>query len=245
VAEAATVVAVTAVAVAINIQQKKGIIKMGFLKSLTNFCRGGAKKLEEKMADPTRDAEFAIEDSEKMIADFRSKIADGMGQLNLLRKRVPALETQIQNYQTIAERAVDQGSDADASQALQNKSTKEQELEGLKGQIAGFEKDVQVQRDRLNQVQNKVSQSKSKLAVNKMKHEGAKARLALSKATSDFDNNNPLSQLDALEEAADKMEAQAEAHETLSASETSLEDKYLHAGPNVSNQLAALKANRK
>ena len=214
---------------------------MSLFGAFKNFLRGKAKDAEKKLADPTRDAEFAIEDSEKMIVEFKGKIAQGLASKKMQERKLVDIKNQAKKFGQIAEAAVNAGNDEDAEQALQQQASLEQQAKSMAAQIKQFDTDIANQRKRLNQVNNKITQSKSNLQINKMKHEGAKARIALNKATSDFNHDSPLAKLDELERVTNELEAQAEAEEEIAGESTSLEDTYLNKGPDVSDRLAKLK----
>ena len=107
----------------------------GFLKALTNMVRGKSQELAKKMSDPVRDSKLAIQDSEKMIADFTSRIAKLIAQNRRLKRDYTDVEAEVAKYQGFAEKAVSSNSVDDARRSLELKAESQKRFDSLTGEI--------------------------------------------------------------------------------------------------------------
>lgn len=202
----------------------------GLLKSFTNLIRGKSQELAKQMADPVRDSKLAIQDSEKLIADFTSRIAKLIAQTKSLQKDQKEAEADVSKYQSFAQRAADAKNVDDARSSLELKNQAQVRLDGLNTEIARNDQLVKNLRDQLAKARAKVANAKRNVVNLEARFEGAKVRQELAKASTEFNTgDSPLAALDDLEKSVNAKESEAEAWEELEeepGSDSSLEDKY-------------------
>lgn len=215
---------------------------MGLWQSIKNTIRGAADKADDALKDVERDSKFAIEDSEKQIADFQTRIASVMGRNKLLIRDRDNAQKDVDKFLDLAKKAKAAGNMDDARALLEEKGTHQTQLETLQSQIDANEKIISQLRSQLDANRSRVASAKSNRSRLLAQNEGAKIRKELAQASSDFASNSPLSALDDLEKAVATNEADAEALEELTgagnAGVSSLADKY--SKPNVDDELANL-----
>jgi len=216
----------------------------GLLKAFTNLVRGKSQELAKKMSDPVRDSKLAIQDSEKMIADFTTRIAKLVAQNRSLQKDHREAEAEIAKYQGFAERAVASNNVDDARRSLELKAESQKRFDYLANEITRNEQLISTLRNQLSKARAKVAGSKRNIVSLEARHEGAKIRRELAKASSEFNTgDSPLAALDDLEKAVTAQESEAEAWEELThedAASQSLEEKYSTSAPDIDAELAKL-----
>lgn len=222
----------------------------GLLKSFTNLIRGKSQELAKKMADPVRDSKLAIQDSEKMIADFTSRIAKLVAQNRSLQREQKEAEASVAKFQGFAEKAVATQNVEDARQALERKAETQKRLDQLQVEIARNDQLIKTLRDQLAKARAKVASAKRNIVGLEARFEGSKVRKELAKAASDFNSGeSPLSALDDLDKAVNAQEVEAEAWEELTVDDTSdqtLEEKYgAGSSSDVDAELAKLMGSAK
>lgn len=202
----------------------------GLLKSFSNLIRGKSKELTKKMADPVRDSKLAIEDSEKMIADFTSRVAKLVAQNRSLKRQKTEAEAELKKYINFAEKAAGANVIDDARRALELKGEAQKRLDNLNLEITRNDGLVSSLRSQLSKARTRVASAKRNIVGLEARHEGSKIRKELAKASSEFNTgDSPLAALDDLDKAVNESETEAEAWEELTENtdeSQNLEEKY-------------------
>ena len=201
------------------------------LKSVGNWIRGKRDEAAQKLKDPILDGKFAIEDTEKQIAQFTQRIASLVAQNKRSERQAKEAEEEVAKWQTIAQKAIESGDEADARAALEKKMPAAQRLNTLKSELERNGALIKTLRAQLDNARAKVAKAKSDHTRLAARMEGAKIRQDLAKASNLFGSgDSPLSQLDELARAVEEKETEAEAIEELAGAEDSttkdLETKY-------------------
>ena len=219
-------------------------------KSFSNLIRGKSQELAKVIGDPVRDGKLAIQDSEKMIGEFTSKIAKLIAQSKRLNRELTEAEAEVNKYQGFAEKAANTGVVEDARRSLELKGDAQRRVDTLKTEIARSDQLIAQLRAQLTKARVKVASAKRNVVNLEARHEGAKIRTELAKASSDFNaGNNPMAALDDLDREVNEKESEAEAWEDLNQegeTDSSLEEKYGGSGnSDVDSELAQLMAKAK
>ena len=220
------------------------------MKSLSNMIRKKKDDLTGAISNPVTDGKYAIEDSEKQIAEFTEKIAKLIAETRRLSKDRDACDEEIAKYMAIARRAAEKENEEDVRQAVMMKSKAEARKATLDAEVVKSEALTEKLRGQLNQARVKVADAKCNLSRLAARMEGAEVRKDLAKASTSFsDSESPLTSLDDLQKAVEGKESEAEAWEELSGQEDpekKLEEKYMAEGDKaVDNEVAALMASVK
>lgn len=202
----------------------------GLFKAIGNWFRGKKDVAAQKMSDPVRDGRFAIEDSEKRVQEFQTKVAKFMAVNKALDREIKAQESEIEKWLGIAKKAASAGNQNDVTQAVQAKQRAETVLKEKQKQFNQNEAILSQLRQQIQTAVAKVAQAKSNYSQLVARSEGAKVRKELAQASSNFGGGaGPLAELDDLQKAVDTEETEAEAFEEMastSAGARGLEDKY-------------------
>ena len=195
------------------------------LKSFSNLIRGKSQEMAKKMADPVRDSKLAIQDSEKLIADFTARIAKLVAQNRGMQRDRTEAEADVKKYQGFAEKAVASNSVDDARRALELKTEAQGRLDRFNTDIARNDQLISTLRDQLAKARSKVATAKRNIVGLEARNEGAKIRRELAKASSEFNaGGSPLAALDELEKEVNASEVEAEAWEELTGDEDASQD---------------------
>lgn len=238
------VVAILVVIILIGIFGMKGK-KMSIFKSISNIFHKGVDAIDDSLKDADRDSQIAIEKSEAKIATDRQKLTTIKGNNIQLRNKAGDLIAEIAKYGRLAEAAVSANNDADASQALEIQTHKENELKTVQTQITENTKVISSFETNIETLIQRVEKAKSDHVRLKTALENAKLRKDLADNLSSGNTGN-FADLDALSAEVDKQEAEAQAVEETAATDPThvaenLEHKYLKADTGVDEKLAALK----
>ncbi len=222
------------------------------MKSLSNMIRDKKDQLADMMSDPVKDGKYAIEDSEKEIAEFTTKIAKLIAETRQLGKQKETAEEDAAKYMAIARSAAKRGNEDDVRQAIVMKNKAQERKVTLEDEMKRNEDLTAKLRNQLNNARVKVADAKSNLARLSARMEGAKVRKDLAKASTTFNNDDsPLAALNDLQRTVDQSEAEAEAWEEIAEQEDqnagkNLEDKYMDGDQKaIDNEVAALMASAK
>jgi phage shock protein A len=204
---------------------------MSILKSLQAICREHARKLDQALANPVRDGQFAIEDAEAEVVRFETQLHDLISQTIQLTTKRDHAAAEVQKFQAFAERAAAAQSKDDVVVALEQKKLAQSALDALNQEITANQKVQADAKTHIAQVRAKIENAKNSEEQDKMRIATADLRTQLAGSANSLGNHGVFAQIDALNEAAAHKEADAAATEQLSGEtpagkEQSLEDKY-------------------
>jgi phage shock protein A len=213
--------------------------------SLINQIRNIGESLNKLFANPTIDGHFAIIDAEKEIDAFRKQLLTLKTETLLLEKKASDAKADVQKFQNIAAKAAAAKNEEDCRTAVTAKQTAEKKLAALERDIqsnhqiqANAEAQISTAETKINQAKNSEEQAKTRIKT-------ATLRTNLANATDSFNSTSALSQIDALNQEADRAEAEATATEQLTKSThteklTDLESKYNSTNSSVDDEVAKL-----
>lgn len=213
------------------------------IQAFKNWVRGKKDDAADKMADPVRDAKFAIEDSEKLVGEFEAKIADLMAHNKRTALEVEAAQRDVTKWSNVAASAAKAGNRADCETAVKQKAEAQQKADRM-----AHEKDTNDQiiaglRKQLDATRDKIEHAKSNKEVLAARMDGAKIREQLTKASTAMEDGGPLAALDTLERKTVECETHAEAIEELHDNKKEdLEEKYSQVNADVQSEVDKLMA---
>ncbi len=215
--------------------------------AIHNWFRAKNQEAAEALSDPVRDGKLAIQDSEKQIEEFTSKIATLIAETKRLERQATDSASEVVKYQSVAAQAVRAGNEADARDAIMLKQKAEQQAQTFAAQLTANKDLVTKLRDQLNAARMKVAQAKSNITQLQARSSAAQIRTDLAKAASEFHSGKGgLAALDDLEKSVNKQESVAEAYEELAGSSApvgqALLDKYSVGNASVDAELQQLKS---
>lgn len=196
-------------------------------QSIKNFFRGKRDEAAAKLADPVRDAGFAIEDSERVYEDFENSVASLMAQNGRNKSSAAKARADETKWNNISVAAAKAGNREDCEAALKNKNEASLKVKRFEDEIKRNDETIAKLRKQLEEVKSKISAAKSNKDALEARLKGAQIREELLKSASGLSGSGPLAALDDLEKKTNEVESMADAREELAgASQDSLADKY-------------------
>lgn len=226
---------------------------MGLFKQIGNWFKGKEMQAEKALAEKNveTNSAIAIDEAEKKAVEYRQVIRDVMAQNKIVSKDIENKTVEVEKYGRMAERALDSGDEAGATQCLETQTRVETELASLQKQFELNKVTISNARTQLSKMEAKIESAKSDRTRLLTQRKGAQLRKQMAEANSKLAGaDNPLADLDLLANQVEKEEAEAAATEELVNAEAgnvaaSLEEKYGDsAQSSAADKLAALKAKR-
>jgi len=218
-------------------------------KAIRNTIRGHRDEAAAKLSDPVRDGKFAIEDSEKEIAQFRQALSMMIAATKQIEQRRDEAKANKAKYDKIAKAIaakIESGEAGnDAMEHLTQAANKVEEFDGImKGHEAEIKKNKVSEaqlRKQLDTAQNKVQRAKQQIHVRAAQLQSAQMRKKLNASAAGLGQGEGLSALDDLDRAVQEETAEADAMDELSASPDEHLEELYGAGSGVSQSEAAAK----
>ena len=209
--------------------------------AIGNVFRERRDKAAEALGNPVRDGKFAIEDSEKQIASFRTEVARLRAETIKMEKQHKNALAEKKKFDGFAKQAAADGKADDVATCAAKVQEWGRKATELKGQISKNEQVTAGLRKQLDAADSKVQRAKSNHQALAARKKGADIRNKLAQSSQAFtEGQGGLAALDALEDAVEDSEAQAEAFEEMSTSgEPDMEAKYGAGGSADAEGLAA------
>lgn len=212
-------------------------------QGIKNWWRGKKDSAAEAIADPVRDAKFAIEDSEKIVGDFKGKITNLMAQNKRNALLALAARGDEQKWGHIAESAAKRGCREDCEEAVRLKGEAATKAQRLENETKNNEATIAKLRHTLSDTEAKIEHAKNNKDVLEARLKGAEVRKQLLATANDISGSSPLAALDDLEKKTVETETYADAAEEMSGNgQESLAEKYSSAHADVQSEVDKLMA---
>ena len=222
---------------------------MGLFKRISDIISANLGDLVEGLEDPEMMLKQAVGEMETSIEDATQETAKALAGEKKLKKELAHNETEAKVWQARAEKAVDEGNDQAARDALSRKQEHGQLIVALEDQLRAAEQATQTLRHQLDAMKAKLSEAKRNLATLSARQRAADVRKKVLTGAKDNDltvSDEAFAKFDRLREKVEQTEAEAEALAELrgvdfgrSASSSSASD-----SSNIDAQLAAMKAKK-
>jgi phage shock protein A len=138
---------------------------MGVFKRISDIISANLNDLTDGFEDPERMLKQAVREMEETIAEVTSQTAKAMANETTLSKELDRNRIQQQQWQSRAEKAVQEGNDELARKALTRKSEHEKLVAALKEQLASAQEASASLRCQLAAMKAKLSEGKRNLAT--------------------------------------------------------------------------------
>lgn len=217
---------------------------MKLFSNLKNWLRSESEHAGETvLADDVRDGGFAVADSEKMIAQFRSETAKFVGENKRVNRLLGDAQHEVTKWTQIEAAAKAGGNADDQAKAQDNLLQAQRRAITLKQEFDANNKAIQKLRAQISTADTKVANAKGQLVQLAARERGAQVRLALAQASARFGtSNSPLAALDDLQAKVESHEdlASSMEEETTSSTGSDLVSKYAAPDSSVANDYAKM-----
>lgn len=213
------------------------------IHAFRNWILNKKDQAADAITDPEVDAKIAIEDSERLVNDFESKIADLMAHNKRVAMDVNAAKQDVDKWSNIATKAAAAGNRDDCTVAIKNKAEAAQKQERLQHEVEIADKTIAGLRVQLDATKEKIAHAKDNKEVLSARLKSAEIRKQLTKASTAMDSGGPLAALDTLERKTVECETGADAIEELHGNkEEELANKYSAVNAGVDDEVSKMMA---
>lgn len=138
---------------------------MGVFKRISDIISANLNDLTEGFEDPEQMLKQAIREMEETIADVTNQTAKAMANEKTLARELERNRTQRQQWQSRAEKAIEEGNDDLARKALTRKNEHEKLVAALEDQLKSAEEASASLRCQLAAMKAKLAEAKRNLAT--------------------------------------------------------------------------------
>ncbi len=213
----------------------------GLMSRASLIVKAKFSKALERAENPTETLDYSYEKQLELLQNVKRGVADVVTAKKRLQLQSDQLEQSVVKLETQARQALGQGREDLARQALERKSTVQQQLQGLDQQVQGLEAQQEKLVSSEKQLQAKIESFRSQKEVIKAQYSAAEAQVKIGEAATGIGEQMADTGL-AISRAKDKteqMQARAAAVDELVASGT-LEDFTAGGQTDLDRQLAEL-----
>jgi phage shock protein A len=217
---------------------------VGLLDRVSTLVRSNLNDLIDRAEDPEKVIKQLLIDMNNQLIQVKTQVAAAIADEKRLQARYEEAQRQSDDWQRKAELAIDKGEDDLAKQALQRRNTYAQTSEGLKEQWQAQSASVQMLKDGLRQLQNKIEEAEAKKELLIARSRSAKAQEQMHRTLGGIQSVGGLSEFERMERRVEEQEARAQAYTDIS--RDSLDEKFaaLETESEVDRQLRELKEKR-
>ncbi len=217
---------------------------MGVFSRFTDIINSNINSLLDKAEDPAKMVRLIIQEMEDTLVEVRSSSAKTLADKKELSRKVIRFESEAELWQEKAELALSKDRDDLARAALSEKNKCMENSESLASELNVIEEHIAKLQNEIVQLQDKLSDAKSRQKTIIMREKTATSRLKVKKNIDSDKVNDALSRFERYERKIDDIEAQVESYDMGSKS-LSDEISELETNEKVDDELAALKAKMK
>ncbi|MBQ4856792.1 PspA/IM30 family protein [Pseudoalteromonas sp. MMG007] len=219
---------------------------MSIFNRVNDVIQSNIVAMLDKAQDPEKLLNLMLTEMQDALNECRSTAASLLCEEKILKRQIENKNTELNNWQTKAELAIEKDRDDLAKSALIEKqrvidviASKQAALEALKKSIIKITADCE-------RLQQKMAQAKTKQAQLIKRHDVAIAREKISTTLQSEKVANALSRFEQVEQRVESIEAQVEAYELSdTASTTATQIEALAKNEKIDAELAQLKASKK
>lgn len=222
---------------------------MGLFKRISDIITANLGELVEGMEDPEKLLKQAVSEMETSIEDATQETAKALAGEKKLQKELAHNQNEAKVWQSRAEKAVEDGNDQAAREALTRKQEHDRLIVALEDQMRAAQQATQTLRHQLDGMKAKLAEAKRNLATLSARQRAADVRKKVLTNAKESDltvSDEAFAKFERLREKVEQTEAEAEALAELrgvdfgaSASRPAASD-----SSDIDAQLAALKAKK-
>lgn len=200
-----------------------------FVRSVKNWFRSIKDKMANGIENPVREGKFNIEDAEKEVIDFRSKIGRYAGTIKQQEKKIQDYKVQVEKWDNISKQAAKKENIEDVKASLSEKNRNEQLLSTSQLEVDKNTEMLVSIKDRYSDLLKLIENAKSDFCQLEVRKESSDIRKSMALANSEVGNSSAFARLDALKKHVIAEECEVDALEEMndiSKPNRSLENKY-------------------
>ena len=218
---------------------------MNLFDRAVRVAKANANKLIEKMEDPEKVLNQAVEDLQKDLVTVRQSYAEVMATQKRMTSQKEQAETLANEWYSRAQLALGKGDEELAREALSRRQQQEATRESLESQLAIQEESLSKLFQSMTQLESKITEAKAMKDQYIARARTAKTATKVNDMLSSATGTTSMDAFERMKEKVEMLESEAEvAGQLAGAPEASLDEKFkaLEAGDSVSDELAKMKA---
>ncbi len=220
---------------------------MGLFKRISDIISANLGEMAESYEDPEKMLKQAVREMGESIQDATRETAKALASEKKLVKELAHNESEAKQWQSRAEKAVEEGDDDLARRALSRKQEHEKLAVALQDQMSAAKEASQTLRHQLEGMKAKLAEAKRNLSTLTARKKAADVRkkvyMGMGEAPEITVENDAFDKFERMREKVEQAEAEAEALAELqgAAPSESFNDDTSGSEPDIEAQLEALK----
>ena len=217
---------------------------MGIPDRLSTLIRASIGDLTDRAEDPETVIKQLLAGMHSQLVQVKTQVAAAIADQRQLYQRYQQNDEQATEWQRKAELAVEKHQDDLAREALQRRNAFQRVAAGYKQQYDHQSQQIEVLKEGLGQLEDKVREAETKKDLLIARSRGAKAETGIRTTLSVLDNGGAQASFERMEEKVDLQEARAAALGELETGSLDERLKALESGNDLDAQLEELIANK-
>jgi phage shock protein A len=148
---------------------------MGLIGRTFRVIRAKFNKLLSTQEDPLEQLEMTYQDMRDERRSMKQSIVNVKAQRKSLERKIDRFEEEVEEHNSQARAAMEQGEEQLARKALEQKKAKMTAVEDLRSQVEEIENVEDDMYDKLDEIDNRISELKTEKEILKARYEGAEA----------------------------------------------------------------------
>ena len=215
---------------------------MGVFSRISDIVNSNINAILDRAQDPEKIIRLIIQEMEDTLVEVRSSTVKTIAEKRELERRIATMTSEIEEWQSKAELALNKDREDLAKGALQVKARLTTDMGLLVRQLAQIEDGLAKQSEDVVKLQQKLADAKGREASMAMRHNTATARLKIRSSLYDERVTDAFSRFEQVERALDELEGKVEVYDIGIKKSVAEELAELEATTQVETELSALKA---
>lgn len=184
---------------------------MNFWQKLWAMAKGTANDAVDAAVDPGVMMRQGIRELEDNIKDFEKALIDVTSNRNMVQKQYDAAFKEVQEWEELAAKALSNGNEADATEALTRADNAQQQVDQLKATLDTINTNLSQLKTRLEELRVQKTKAESEVKTLEARTKAADATIAVQSTITGVGDTSMGDMMELARKKADEKEAQAQA----------------------------------
>ena len=218
----------------------------GALTRISDILKSNINEMLDRAEEPDKMIRQMIRDMEEAVGKATASVGTAVANNKRLERQCNDKQSQIDDWQRKAERAVESGDDELARRALERKSMFDKASADLAPALAESKQTAEQLREQLRELKTKLEEARTRQGALVARHQAAVARKRLAQSISGV-GEDAFSSFERFEQKVEESEAEAAAHAEINGEMEDIEKeiRQIDVDRSVDDELQALKAKLK
>lgn len=184
---------------------------MGVFSRFADIINANLNALLDKAEDPAKMIRLIIQEMEDTLVEVRTTSARTIAEKKDLTRKIARLESETDNWQSKAELALSKEREDLAKAALIEKKQVQETVEAMQKQLVTVDENLQQLNTEVVQLQDKLTDAKSRQSALLMRHKTASSRLKVREQLYSNSADDAMDRFESFERKLDNLEANVDA----------------------------------